>query len=146
MINKIATKNSVQKVVRNMVENSDYKNAINTKLPIFESLVATSSYSIAIASNNKIEKDRKPAMHWQNIISGGTGILLGAKINKMIQGAQDKICKHVGLRNIDKVNNVINGIKVAVPLIVFSTLLRFVVPVIATPISTMLTKNKKDKK
>ena len=146
MINKIAKNRLIQNIISKTVTNHNFKYFINSKLPVLETIVATTSYSVAIVQNKKIERERKPAMHWQNIISGVVGIFVSSKINKIIQKSQNRICKELENSNIYKVNNVINGVRVAVPLIIFSTLLRFIVPVLATPISTFLVKNNNKKK
>lgn len=59
---------------------------------------------------------------------------------------QEPLCLELEKRNIPKMNNLITGIKIAVPIVVFSSILRFIIPVLATPISSYIEKYRlKDK-
>ena len=90
-----------------------------------------------------IEKERKPSMQWQNGICGVIGISIGTKLNKIIEKHKQAICKELEHKNIVKVNNVTKGVQIAVPLIITSALMRYIVPVWATPLSTWLTRKGK---
>ena len=136
IINTIATSKLARKLIDKTQNSPEFYKKLNNNLPILETTVATGCYSIAIQNNKTIEKDRKPAMHYQNIICGICGITLGASLNKIIGKYKNNICKELKGRNIYKLHNVIKGVQIAIPLIIFSTFLRFIVPVLATPIST----------
>ena len=138
MINKIARNKYVQNFINKTQKNPKFYKKINDKLPILETSVATLCYSACIYQNKSIEKERKPALHYQNWIGGAAGILLGSRINKFVNKHKDSLCKELQKRNIYKCNNVIKGVQVALPLVIFSALLRFIIPVISTPISTKL--------
>ena len=136
-INKIASSKIVRKLIDKTQNNPNFYRKLNNNLPIFETFVATTCYSGAIYLNKDIEQKRKPAMHYQNWICGASGILLGSSLNKLIDKYKMDICKHLKNKtNIPKLHNVIKGVQVAIPLIIFSTFLRFIMPVISTPIST----------
>lgn len=134
---KIATNKLVTKLIDKTQNNPGFYKRLNNNLPIIETTVATTCYSGAIYLNKNIEQKRKPAMHYQNWICGISGILLGSALNKLIDKYKIEICKNLkGKNNILKLHNVIKGVQVAIPLIIFSTLLRFIMPVLSTPIST----------
>lgn len=136
-INKIASNKIIRKLIDKTQSSSTFYRKLNNNLPIFETTVATGCYSGAIYLNKDIEKKRKPAMHYQNWICGASGIILGSSLNKIIDKYKIGICKHLENKtNIYKLHNVIKGVQVAIPLIIFSTFLRFIMPVISTPIST----------
>lgn len=133
----IATNKLVRKLIDHTQNSPKFYKKINNNLPILETIVATTCYSGAIYLNKDIEGKRKPAMHYQNWICGASGILLGSSLNKMINKYKVNICSSLEYRtNIPKLHNVIKGVQVAIPLIIFSTLLRFIAPVLSTPIST----------
>lgn len=142
----IATNKLVKKLIDRTQSNPDFYRKLNNNLPIFETSVATTCYSGAIYLNNNIEQNRKPAMHYQNWICGASGIFLGSSLNKIIDKYKVDICKHLeGKVNIPKLHNVIKGVQVAIPLVIFSTFLRFIMPVIATPISTYIERIRMNK-
>jgi hypothetical protein len=98
-------------------------------------------------NNKKIEKERKPAMHYQNWICGASGVVFGSTLNKIIDKYKNGICKHLENKtNIPKLHNVIKGVQVAVPLVIFSILLRFIAPVLSTPISTHIERFRQSNK
>ena len=105
---------------------------------MIETGIATLAYSAAIYKNKEIEPERKPSLHYQNIICGASGLLLSSKINKFINKYQEPLCKILEKRNIVKINNLINGIKIAVPMIIFTLILRLFIPIISTPLSTLI--------
>ena len=145
----IATNKLIRKFIDKTQKSPSFYKNINNNLPIFETVAATMCYSGAIHFNKDIEDKRKPAMHYQNWICGISGILLGSTLNKIINKYKDEICKCLeNKKNIYKLHNVIKGVQVAVPLIIFSTFLRFIAPVLSTPISTYIERirinNKRD--
>ena len=144
MIERIATSQRMQRLI-SKTSNPKFYEKLNNNLPMLETTIATIAYSASIALNNKIEKERKPSMQYQNIICGTSGIILSSKVNKFINKHKVGICNELAKRNIDKVNNIIKGFQVALPLIIFSTILRFIIPVISVPISTKIEEIRKDK-
>ena len=93
---------------------------------------------MAIHNSKTIEKERKPSLHYQNLIGGTAGIVLGSAINNFINKHKELLCKELKEVDIPKVNNIIKGVQIAMPLIIFSALLRFIIPILATPISTYM--------
>lgn len=147
IINKIATNKTVRKLIDCTQNNPGFYRKLNNNLPILETIMATSCYSVAIQTNKKIEKDRKPAMHYQNWICGASGIVFGSSLNKLINKYKVNICNNLQHKqNIPKLHNVIKGVQVAIPLIIFSTLLRFIAPVLSTPISTHIERARQKRK
>src|SRR5574344_2476160 len=135
----IATNKYVRKLIDKTQSSPTFYKKLNNNLPILETTIATGCYSVAIQKSNTIEKDRKPALHYQNWICGASGIIFGASINKVVDKYKTSICKNLENKtNIYKLHNVIKGVQVAIPLIIFSTLLRFIAPVLSTPISTYI--------
>lgn len=135
----IATNKYIRKLIDKTQSSPTFYKKLNNNLPILETTIATGCYSVSIQKSNTIEKDRKPALHYQNWICGASGIIFGASINKVIDKYKTNICKNLENKtNIYKLHNVIKGVQVAIPLIIFSTLLRFIAPVLSTPISTYI--------
>jgi len=137
MINKIALFKPIQNFIKKTKSPEFYKRLNNT-LPLIESSFATICYSGAIWQNKTIEEDRKMPLQWQNLICGSTGILASKKINDIITIHQEKLIKELNNYNIPKINNIIKGIKILLPLVITSFMLRFLIPIISTPISTFI--------
>lgn len=145
----IATNKLVRKLIDKTQNSPKFYKKLNENLPTLETVVATGCYSIAIDNNKKLEKERKPAMHYQNWICGASGVVLSSTLNKLIDKYKIGICKHLENKaDIPKIHNVIKGVQVAVPLVIFSFFLRFIMPVVATPISTYIerVRNKRNNK
>lgn len=145
-INKIS--NTIQRWATNISKNEKMYDKINNKIfPIGETTVATGFYSLFIQKNKKIEKERKPALHYQNIICGVAGILLANKVNKSIQKHQTNIIKILEQnKSIKNPAGLVNGLKIAMPVIIFTSIVRFFIPVISTPISSKITEIQDKKK
>ena len=134
----------VQKLAKNISQNEQLRNRINNKiLPIGETVIATGAYSFFIEHNDKLEKERKPALQYQNIICGLAGILVASKVNDTIHKHQEKIIEVLkNNKNIHRPDKIINGLKIAMPVIIFTSVVRFLIPVIATPISSKINEIK----
>lgn len=141
-INKITQ--AIQKMAKNISrDEKTYDKINNVILPIGETTVATGMYSYFIEKNKKIEKERKPALQYQNIICGVAGATLANKINSSIQKHQKGIINTLKQnKEIKNPEGLINGIKIAMPVIVFTSIVRFLIPVIATPISSIIQEQK----
>lgn len=142
MIKRIANSGVCQKLIKK-TKDPKFLEKFNRRLPLTESSFATLCYMGAIQVNDSIPKERKPSMQYQNAICGATGVLVSGKIDKLITGGKEKICKELNGKNIPKINNIVRGVRVLVPLVIVSFFLRFFMPTIAVPISTAINKMKK---
>lgn len=116
-----------------------YDKMNNVILPISETTVATGMYAYFIEKNKKIEKERKPALQYQNLICGVAGATLANGVNNSIQKHQAKIIESLKKnKNIQNPEGLINGLKIAMPVIIFTSIIRFLIPVISTPISSRM--------
>lgn len=141
-INKISE--HIQKFVKKVAENDKLYDKINNKiLPIGESTLATGMYALFIEKNDHIEKERKPALQYQNLICGAVGMFSANKINQSIQKHQAKIIEALKKnKDIQNPETLINGLKIAMPIIIFSAIIRFLLPVISTPISSKINQKR----
>lgn len=141
-INKISQ--AIQKFSKKIANNDKlYDKMNNVILPIGETAVATGMYAYFIDKNKSIEKERKPALQYQNIICGVAGATLANGVNKKIQKYQLKIIESLQKNNnIKNPKELINGLKIAMPVIVFTSIIRFLIPVISTPISSRIEEYK----
>lgn len=141
-INKISQ--AIQKFSKKIANNDKlYDKMNNVILPIGETTVATGMYSYFIEKNKDIEKERKPALQYQNIICGVAGATLANGVNKKIQKHQTQIIESLKKKkNIQNPEGLINGLKIAMPVIVFTSIIRFLIPVISTPISSRINEYK----
>ena len=84
----IATNKYVRKLIDKTQSSPTFYKKLNNNLPILDTTIATGCYSVAIQKSNTIEKDRKPALHYQNWICGASGIIFGAN-------RQEKVLKYI---------------------------------------------------
>lgn len=131
---------SIQKFAKKIANNEKiYDKVNNVILPIGETTIATGLYSYFIEKNKNIEKERKPALQYQNIICGIAGATLANGVNSSIQKHQAEIIKSLRKnKNIQNPESLINGLKIAMPVLVFTSIIRFLIPVISTPISSRI--------
>lgn len=122
-------------------------------MPIIETGFAGICYCTFTYFNKNLDEKRKPAIMWQNILGCIFGITVSKHIDNSINGFRNNLCKNISnLKNINKVDKIINGVKIAVPLITTATITRVIIPILLVPISTKIEqlrikhKNKLDSK
>lgn len=137
----------MQDFAKKVSQNDKLYDKINNKiLPIGESAVATGMYSLFIEKNDHIERERKPALQYQNLICGLIGMFSANKINQSIQKHQEKIIEVLrNNKNIQNPESLISGLKIAMPIVIFGLIIRFLLPVVSTPISSKINEIKQSK-
>lgn len=137
-VNRISQ--AIQKMAKRIATDEKlYDKMNNVILPVGETAVATGMYAFFIDKNKKIEKERKPALQYQNLICGVAGATMANGVNKSIQKHQAEIIKVLQKdKNIRNPEGLINGLKIAMPVIIFTSIIRFLIPVISTPISSRM--------
>lgn len=137
-VNRISQ--AIQKMAKRIATDEKlYDKMNNVILPVGETAVATGMYAFFIDKNKKIEKERKPALQYQNLICGVAGATMANGVNKSIQKHQAEIIKVLQKdKNIRNPESLINGLKIAMPVIIFTSIIRFLIPVISTPISSRM--------
>ena len=147
-INKISQ--SIQSFAKRVSKDEKLYNKVNNYIiPAGETVVATGLYDLFIMKNKHLDEERKPALRYQNIICGIAGIGLSSMVNKSIAKHQSKIIEAIKKNKaLNNPEEFINGLKIAMPVVVFTSIIRFLIPVISTPISSAinqkrLTNNKK---
>ena len=141
----------IQNIAKKVSQNDKlYDKVNNVILPVGETTIATALYAYNIHKNKDIEKERKPALQYQNLICGVAGATLANGVNKSIQKHQKGIIEALKRnKSIKNPEGLINGLKIAMPVVVFTSIIRFLIPVVSTPISSKISeisqKNKLDK-
>lgn len=137
-INKISQ--IIQKTAKRIANDEKlYDKMNNVILPVGETAVATGMYAYFIDRNKDIERERKPALQYQNLICGVAGATMANSVNKSIQKHQAEIIKVLQKnKSIQNPEGLINGLKIAMPVIIFTSIIRFLIPVISTPISSRM--------
>ena len=145
IIDRIGKLNCVQNFIKKTSDKKFY-NKINSNLPQIESVFAGICYIGAIQSSKTIPEERKPSQHFQTIIGTGAGMLISKKLDNWAKKHQEQICKELELLNIPKSKNVLQGIRVLIPMLITTAILRFGVSVLSVPISSKIAQLTKDKK
>lgn len=108
---------------------------LNNTLPLIESAVCTGSYIYATASNKKIPEESKPILQWQNILNGVIGIAVSGALNRWVSRQGAKIISGLKPELIKDFDNVVTGVKVGLPILVTSLVMRFGVSYATVPMS-----------
>lgn len=137
MLDKVALTKPIQNYCK-WASKPENINKINTYLPIIDSAFVSTLYAIKIKRGKQIPEEQKnPQLINVGICFVG-GALLGGVINKMTSSFQNNVIKHLAGKGLTNINEISAGIKTITPLIIISFLLRYLMPVLATPISVSM--------
>ena len=128
-----------QKVYK-YVLHPDKETFMNNTLPLIDSAVCTGSYIYATASNKKIPEEQKPILQWQNVLNGVIGIAVSGGLNRWVSKKGAQIIKGLKPELIKDFDNVVTGVKVGLPILVTSLVMRFGVSYATVPMSEVAKK------
>ena len=134
LLSKIANSKAGQKFYRNILS-PDKETFLNNTLPLIESAVCTGSYVYATATNKKIPEEQKPILQWQNILNGVIGIAVSRQLNKWISKKGAEVVKGLKPELIKDFDNVVTGVKVGLPILMTSLVMRFGISYLSVPMS-----------
>lgn len=118
----------------------DKENFLNNTLPLIESAVCTGSYIYATAHDKKIPKEQKPILQWQNIINGVVGIAASSKLNRWVSKKGANVIKDLDPKYVKDFENVVTGVKVGLPILMTSLIMRYAVSTLSVPVSEVTKK------
>ena len=118
----------------------DKETFLNNTLPLIESAVCTGSYIYATAHDKKIPKEQKPILQWQNVINGVLGIAVSSRLNKLASKQGAKIIKDLKPELVKDFDSVVNGVRVGLPILVTSLVMRWGVSTASVPLSEVAKK------
>ena len=110
----------------------DKETFLNNTLPLIESTVCTGSYIYATATDKKIPKEQKPILQWQNVLNG---VAVSGKLNKKKKKKGAQVIKGLKPELIKDFDNVVTGVKVGLPILMTSLIMRFGVSYLSVPMS-----------
>lgn len=140
---KIAKNKYVQKFI-NKTKNKKFYDSFNRNIPIVETAFSGMCYCGAIYTNKKLDKNRKPALYWQTILGCLFGMTISKCIDNSINSFKNNICNSLKNKsNIKHVDKIINGFRIAIPLITVATITRFAIPTLLVPLSTKFEERRK---
>lgn len=128
-------KSNVGKKFYNTLLKPDKETFLNNTLPLIESAVCTGSYVYATAHDKKIPKEQKPILQWQNIINGVVGIAVSGALNKWVSKQGAKVIKDLNPKLVKDFENVVTGVRVGLPILMTSLVMRFGVSTLSVPVS-----------
>ena len=136
-IGKLLSTDSVQKFA-NKFSAKDANIARNISMAT--DVLLTTSFAIRTAKNNKIEKERKKPLIYNNLISTGISLAGGYTIDKFIQkNTQGFIKKFSELnKNDPKLPKYIEGINILRPTLIFAGIYYGIMPIVSTYIADKL--------
>ena len=136
---KIAKSEAGQKAYKYIL-NPNKETFVNNTLPLIESAVCTGSYIYATASNKKIPEENKPILQWQNVLNGVIGIAVSGAMNKWVSKKGEQIVKGLKPELIKDFEGVVAGVKIGLPILMTSLVMRFGVSYATVPMSVMAKK------
>ncbi len=141
---KIGMSKNIQNFIKKTGDKKFY-DKFNRNIPIIESAFAGICYCGATYFNKRLDKKRKPAIMWQNILGCIFGMTVSKTIDNSINNLKNNICNNLkNSKNITDINKITNGFRIALPLITTATITRFLVPVILVPLSTKIEEFRKN--
>lgn len=121
---------------------------LNIVIPSAETVVSTASYVIAVESQpkDKVDRQRKDLLHFQNVSSGIIGLGLGMIANKWVYKKGEEIIKDLDIKKIDpkSIRQISTGIRVIGPAIITASIMRFALPTITAYASGKYTEHKRN--
>lgn len=139
MLSRIAKSKAGQRVYTKLL-NPDKENFLNNTLPLIESAVCTGSYIYATATDKNIPKESKPALQWQNVINGVAGIAVSSRLNKWVSKKGAAVIKDLDPKLVKDFEGVVSGVRVGLPILMTSLVMRYAVSTLSVPVSTAAKK------
>ena len=108
-------------------------------------VLLTTSFAIKTAKNEKIEKERKKPLIYNNLISTGISLVGGYTIDKLVQKNTEGFIKKFSElnKNDPKLPKYIEGINILRPTLIFAGIYYGIMPIISTYIADKLGREKK---
>ncbi len=108
-------------------------------------VLLTTSFAIKTAKNEKIEKERKKPLIYNNLISTGISLAGGYTIDKLVQKNTEGFIKKFSElnKNDPKLPKYIEGINILRPTLIFAGIYYGIMPIISTYIADKLGSEKK---
>lgn len=131
---RFAKSNIGQKMYKSILR-PDKETFLNNTLPLIESTVCTGSYIYATHHDKKIPKEQKPILQWQNILNGVIGVAVSGKLNRWISKKGAQVIKGLKPELVKDFDNVVTGVKVGLPILMTSLVMRFGVSYLSVPMS-----------
>lgn len=125
----------------------DPKNAgfFNNTLPTLETLASTACYVVATDRRKDIPKEQKNVLQWQNVLSGAAGMVVGSYMNRKVSKFANELTPKIDKKICD-VHKVKAGICVGLPLLATALIMRLVMPIVTTQISTEIEEKRRSNK
>ncbi len=141
-IGKILNTETMQKFA-NKFSSKDANIARN--MSMVTDVLLTTSFAIRTAKNEKIEKERKKPLIYNNIISTGVSLVGGYTIDKFVQKNTEGFIKKFSEinKNDPKLPKYIEGINILRPTLIFAGIYYGILPIISTYLADKLGSEKK---
>lgn len=133
-------KSKVGKAMYKTLLKPDKETFLNNTLPLIESTVSTASYIYATAKDKNIPGEQKPILQWQNVINGVVGIAVSGAMNRWVSKKGAQIIKGLKPELVKDFDAVVNGVRVGLPILVTTLVMRWGVSTASVPISTAAKK------
>ena len=140
-IGKILNTETVQKFANNF-SSKDANVARNISMAT--DVLLTTSFAIRTAKNEKIEKERKKPLIYNNLISTGISLVGGYTIDKFVQKNTEGFIKKFSEinKNDPKLPKYIEGINILRPTLIFAGIYYGILPIISTYLADKLGSEK----
>lgn len=121
---------------------------LNNTLPTLETAFSTGCYIWSTAKQKNIDDDRRRLLQYQNVLSGGVGMILGTAANRWVSKQSEAIIKDLDPKVLDPkaIRKVSTGLRVGLPIAATSLLMRWVIPTIIAGVSGKLMDREREKR
>ena len=118
----------------------------NNTLPTIETAVATSAYVWSTEKQEGIPREQKNVLQWQNVLSGVAGMVVGSYANKKITNVTNQVIPKLKPEIMHDAHKVVSGLKILMPVVMTSLIMRFALPTLIAQGSTMIEDYRRAKK
>ena len=137
LLTKFSSSNVGQKFFK-VVTDPKHEGFINNVLPTIESGICGLTYIWATSRRKEIPDSQRRNLQWQNVLTTAMGMTLGTLANRHITKYGNELVKHIDTKHIADVHKVIMGLKIMLPALATSVLMRFITPTVASYISSKI--------
>ena len=119
---------------------------IDNYAPPIQSIVITGIYVKDILDSKLPEKNKR-TMAIHDIACGIAGVIMSLTINNLVDKLKNNVVKNLQKAKIKDIEKICGGVKIAVPIIITSSIFRYINPCVAVPLAEWVDKKyEKDKK
>ncbi len=140
----VLTSNVLQSYCR-WASNPKIQKRIDNYTPPIQSILITGIYVKDIL-NSKLPEKNKRTMAIHDIACGTAGVIMSLTLNNLVDKLKNSVIKNIQKTKIRDIEKICGGVKIAVPIIITSSIFRYINPCASVPLAEWVDKKYREKK